>query len=298
MRAQRWLNLIACTFCTFGASIAWTPAGRADDESKRICASAFASAQRLMRTGNLLEARTKLILCGGRDCPTVMHPDCQQWLSGVEASIATVVFEVSSAEGPPPEEVRIAVDGGASIVLEGRAVGFDPGAHEIMFVASGFQTTTKRIVVSEGEKLRREGVTLYLSPVARRHEIRAVPADVAPLRRGAVGDRATRLTTPVILTASVAVVAGIGAVYLGMKARSDDRNLNVCAPSSSCARETTNRIGREYLWTNLSIGLAAASATTAVVLFLIHGRSAGRPAANLSVSLGPNGFGPAAIGTF
>jgi hypothetical protein len=44
--------------------------------------------------------------------------------------------------------------------------------------------------------------------------------------------------------------------------------------------------------------LAAASATTAIVLFFIHGRSTTSPNTSLSFSLGPDGFGPVATGRF
>ncbi len=272
--------------------------GHADEESKRMCASAFANAQRLMRAGNLLQAKTKLIQCGGLECPAAMHPDCQQWLSSVEASIATVVFEVSSAEGRPTGEVRMAVDGGESGALDGRAVSFDPGAHDITFVASGFAPTTIHVVVSEGEKLRREVVRLASLPVTRQLGTPALRANVAPTESGDSKVRGTRLTTPIILAASGAALAGASAVYFGLKARSDDRKLDGCAPSSSCTRDATDQVGREYLWTNLSIGLAAASATTAIVLFLIHGRATAAPTTSLSISLGPDGFGPVATGTF
>jgi hypothetical protein len=263
-----------------------------------MCASAFANAQRLMKVGNLIEAKAKLIQCGGLECPAAMHPDCQQWLSSVEASIATVVFEVSSAKGQPASDVRMTVDSGESIVLDGRAVSFNPGPHDITFEAAGLSPTTKHVVVSEGEKLRREAVRLDPLPLPPQRDIPTGPASVTPT--AAINDRSrdTRLTAPVITTASVAVLAGASAIYFGLKARSDDRNLDGCAPTSSCSRQATDQIRREYLWTNLSIGLAAASATTTLVLFFIHGGSTTSPDTSLSFSLRPDGFGPVATGRF
>jgi hypothetical protein len=297
MRVRPCLSRWTAALCVF---LAWAPTGHASDESKKLCASAFASAQRLMRSGNLIEAKTKLIQCGGLECPAAMHPDCQQWLSSVEASLATIVFEVSSAEGQPASEVRMAVDGGGSIALDGRAVSFNPGPHDIAFEAAGLSPTTKHVVVSEGEKLRRETVRLAPLPLTRQPSTPAGPTSVAPTVDGDQS-RSTRFTAPVILAASGAALASASALYFGLKARSDDRNLDGCAPSSSCSREATDQIRREYLWTNISIGLAAASATTAIVLFLIHNkstRSTTSPTTSLSISLGPDGFGPVATGTF
>jgi hypothetical protein len=281
--------------CVFLAS---PKAVHAGDDAKKMCASAFASAQRLMKAGNLIEAKAKLIQCGGLECPAAMHPDCEQWLSSVEASIATIVFEVSSADGRPASDVRIAVDGGGAIPLDGRAMSFNPGAHDITFEAAGLSAATKHIVVSEGEKLRRENVRLAPLLVTRPAMPPAQPMRVAPTVAGDRQSRGGRLTAPVIVAASVTALAGASAIYFGLKARSDDRNLDGCAPSSSCSREATDQVRREYLWTNVSIGLAAASATTAIVLFLIHDGSTTAPTTRLSIRLGPDGFGPVATGTF
>jgi len=279
-------------------SLAAPTTGHAGEDSKRMCASAFASGQRLMKAGNLIEARAKLIQCGGLECPAAMHPDCEQWLSSVEASIATIVFEVSSTEGQPAINARIAVDGGDSMTLDGRAVSFNPGPHDITFEAAGLLPTTKHIEVSEGEKLRRETVRLAPLLVAKKRNRPAIPPTSAPTVDAETQSHATRFTAPVILAASGAALAGASAIYFGLKARSDDRNLDGCAPSSSCSREATDQVRREYLWTNISIGLAAASATTAIVLFLIRDRSTASPTTRLSISLGPDGFGPVATGTF
>ncbi len=293
MRARPcFAGLTAC------ALLAWASAGHANEDSKKLCASAFTSAQRLMRSGNLIEAKTKLIQCGGLECPAAMHPDCQQWLSSVEASIATVVFEVFSANGQPATEVNMAVDGGDPIALDGRAVSFDPGPHDLTFEAAESTTTKKHVVVSEGEKLRRETVRLDPLPVARHPITPAGPTSIGQTQGENPPSRATRLTAPVLVAASAAALAGASALCFGLKARSDDRNLDGCAPASSCSREATDQVRREYLWTNLSIGLAAASATTAIVLFLIHDRSTTSPNTSLSIRLGPDGFGPVATGTF
>ena len=295
MRARPCFSGWTAALCIF---LGWAPTGRASDDSKKMCASAFANAQRLMRAGNLIEAKARLIQCGGPECPAAMHPDCQQWLSSVEASIATVVFQVSSSESRPAGEVRMAVDGGGSTALDGRAVIFNPGPHDITFEAAGLSPMTKHIVVSEGEKLRREMVRLEPLQETREAQRPAVAANNAPTGAGDVQARATRFTAPIIIAASGAALAGASAIYFGLKARSDDQNLDGCAPTSSCSREATDQVRREYLWTNISIGLAAASATTAIVLFFIHGRSTTSPNTSLSFSLGPDGFGPVATGRF
>jgi hypothetical protein len=297
MRAWRWFSLIACSLCM---GVAWTPLGRADEGDKKACAAAFANAQRQMRSGNLIEAKKSLILCGGPQCPTAMHPDCQQWLSSVESSIATVVFRVSSASGPPPSEVVVSVDGGEAVRLDGRAVSVDPGAHEVSVEAPGYRTTTKRIVVSEGDRLRNELVILAPLEEIRREDHDFLPGQAIPLVAQSTEAPSSRWTLPIVIASSVAVLGGLGAVYFGVKARSDDRQLESCTPD--CTWDAVDRVKREYLWTNLSIGLAAAGITTATLLWVIKGhpgRATNRPATTtLGLGAGPSGLGPVVTGRF
>jgi len=209
----------------------------------------------------------------------------------------TVVFQVSSASGPPLKDVLLSVDGGDSVTLDGRAVAVDPGAHDVTIKASRHHPTTTRFIVSEGEKLRREVVTLTPLPIVRPNDHQTLPTQHTPANDLKAKSPASRITLPVIIVSSGAVLAGISAVYFGLEARADDRQLGKCTPD--CTREAVDHTKREYLWTNLSIGLAAAGITTAAVLFFIHGHSAERPTTTaLTIGVGPAGFGPMATGVF
>jgi hypothetical protein len=268
---------------------------RAQDDAKRACAAAFSSAQRLMRSGDLLEAKKKLVFCGGPDCPSVMHADCQQWLSNVEASMPTVVFQVSSATGAQPEAVRMSLDGAEAVVLDGRALSVNPGEHEAVFEASGFRTSSRRLVVSEGEKLRREVVVLEPTPVPK-VSVELPAKRLATTSQPAKAPASRRLTVPVIVAASGAALAGAGAIYFGLKARSDDRDLDHCSPD--CTRDNVDHVKRQYVFANLSIGLAVAGVTTAALLYVYSGKSSTSPTATVGLNAGPDLLGLSATGTF
>lgn len=271
--------------CLLSASLAWPGRGEAEEDAKKVCAAAFANGQRLMRSGSLIEARKQLVLCGGSQCPAVMQAECQQWLSSVEASTPTVVFQVPSTSGGRPADVRLSVDGGDFVSLDGRAVSMDPGSHDVTIVASGFATVRTRVVVSEGEKLHHESVTL--APASPPPDV-SLAASTAPVHHES-GRRPSRLVVPIAVASSVAALAGITAVYFGVKARSDDRNLDRCTPN--CSRTAVDDVKGEYLWTNVSIGLAAAGVVTAVVLFLV-GRTPTPDSTRASIGVGvvPYGF--------
>lgn len=268
---------------------------RAQDDAKRLCASAFTSAQRLMRSGNLIEARKKLVFCGGAECPEIMHADCQQWLSSVEASMPTVVFQVSSVTGSPPETVRMSLDGAETIVLDGRALPVNPGEHEMVFEASGFRTTSRHIVVSEGEKLRREVVLLDPTPPPRV----TVQLPAKRLLATSQPDKTTtarRLTVPTLIAASGAAVAGAGAIYFGLKARSDERDLDRCRPG--CQHDEVDHVRQKYVWANVSIGLAVTGVATAALLYVYSGKAAPSPTTTVGLNAGPSQLGLSATGRF
>lgn len=205
----------------------------------------------------------------------------------------TVVFRVSSPDGAVPAQVTLAIDDQPATPLDGRAVSMDPGAHEVTLAASGFVTAHKHVVVSEGEKLHGEAVELLpLSVSEGKPEAVAVvqaPKQVAQPRRW--------LSTPVLIASSVAVAAGAAALTLGLKARSDDRGLDSCTPD--CARETVDHVRREYLWTNVSIGIAVAGAATAAILWAVRGSSApGTQSLALGLDVESHGLSPTLTGRF
>jgi hypothetical protein len=226
-----------------------------------------------MRGGKLVEARKMLVLCGGPQCPTVMHPDCEKWLASVEASMSTVVFQVSAKGGPPPE-VHVTVDGGESMPYDGRALSMDPGRHEVSFVANGYVAEHRRVVVSEGEKLHRETVELVRVPELALARPGAAPAAEPSVHR-------LRITVPVVLASSAALAASVAAVIFGVKARRDDRALELCSPT--CPRERADHVRSEYLWTNISIAVSVTGVATAAALLFLQG-DASRPTG--SVALG------------
>ena len=80
-------------------------------------------------------------------------------------------------------------------------------------------------------------------------------------------------------------------------ARVDDNDLDRCEPY--CTEGTVDNVRREYLLTNLSIGLAVAGITTAAVLVLVQGRPANPPTTTVvGIGAGPAGIGPMVTGRF
>lgn len=248
--------------------------GHADVDAKRRCVRAYEDAQTSKREGKLLDAKDKLLLCSGAQCPEVMHRDCQRWHDEVEASIPTVVFRAETSAGSPVPSASASVDGAGAIALDGRAVSLDPGRHTVRFSAEGYSPEAKTLDVSEGEKLRREIVVLApMQSKSNRKGNATLEKKPAPTP-DAEPQTQSHLTLPIVVSASVAVLGGVGATYYGLKARSGEENLETCSPS--CSRERVDGVKRDYLLANTSLGLAAAGLIVTTVLFVFEFRTPDR----------------------
>jgi hypothetical protein len=264
-------------WCVLAASVAWAHVGFAGAESTQQCLDAYDSAQRMKRAGHLLEAQEKLVYCASSECPELMHRDCEAWLAEVEASIATVVFQVKDPSGATSMPAQVAIDAGEPLSLDGRALSLDPGKHQVTFSARGMQSLSRVYVFAEGDKLRHE--TVVLQPVARP----AAPAMTARHDEGN-GQRERpgfALTLPMVLAGTVALAGAAGFAYFGLTARAEDRDLGRCAPE--CTRDRVTDVKRDYLLANLSLGVGATGLGVCAVLVAL---AAARPTASPRTSIG------------
>lgn len=261
MNTINWVVLIVCHFlvCFCAEKVAF-----GQSQNVQRCSAAYDSAQVEMRAGKLVSAKQKLVFCSSSECPELMHSDCQDWLNEVENSIPTVVLRVESLSAQPVINAIVTVDGGPPAQVNGRAMYFDPGQHELKFSAPDFQSKIVVMLFAEGEKLRQERI--LLDPLRPKTTLRLEekPNTVSPLDTSSTR---TNWTVPIVVGASVTTLGALGAIYFGGKARSEDRALDDCTPN--CHRDRIDRIKREYLFANSSLGVmfVGAAATTSFFVF-------------------------------
>jgi hypothetical protein len=151
-------------FVTFSAG--WGPAilalalgltageARAGDE-KDICVRAVERAQLVRLDGKLREAREGFVTCARAVCPEAIRQDCTRWVTEVDASLPSVVFDAVWADGRDVTRMTVLLDGEVLAGAErGRAVSLDPGAHTFRFEVAGAAPVEMRNVIREGEKNR------------------------------------------------------------------------------------------------------------------------------------------------
>jgi hypothetical protein len=133
----------------------------ADKVTAASCVQANEQASTLRASGKLRDARTQLRLCSAQGCPAAVRKDCIAGAAQADADVPTVAFAVQDADGNDLSAVTVSLDGQPlADKLDGKAIDVDPGEHLFRFESAGQPTVEKRLVIVEGEKNRRERITM------------------------------------------------------------------------------------------------------------------------------------------
>jgi len=194
-----WLPLLVAS----SVALAGRPAHAADPKTSECLAASEASIQSDTRH-QLRAERGQLLVCSAATCPADIHKECLRRLEEVTAQIPTVVFAAKDGAGGDLVDVRVTMDGEVLATrLEGTPLSVDPGPHRFTFEAAGLPAVTRDLVLGQGERGRREAVTLGApaSSVAPAQRAGATPA----VEAGAGGR-----------TVAGMVTGGVGVVALGI----------------------------------------------------------------------------------
>lgn len=157
-------------------------AGAADGKDAQ-CFSAAEAGQKLQRQGNLKEAEEKFQVCADAACPTVVLQDCTKWHTDVMKLLPTVTLAAKDAAGKDLIDVRVSVDDSLlASQLDGKSLTLNPGVHVFRFETASASPITERVVLSEGEKLRKVAVQFGASDTGSGR-----PFPIGPVLLGGVG---------------------------------------------------------------------------------------------------------------
>jgi hypothetical protein len=144
-----------------GAAVAVSPPARADNPSIGDCLSATEASTKLRSQHKLKASRAQLMVCSSATCPAEIRQECSHRMDEVNSAMPSIVFAVKNQAGKDVVAVKVTVDG--QVVadhLDGSALPIDPGAHEVTIEAEGQPAVTESVIVHEGEKDRRETITV------------------------------------------------------------------------------------------------------------------------------------------
>jgi hypothetical protein len=238
--------LVAFTVALAGGVLA--PGARAD-VTKDQCIDANASAQRLRLAGKLGAAHRALLTCADSACPGMVRDDCSRRLDELDRAQPTIILDVKDPVGNDLTDVRVNDGTPLTDRLDGVARRVDPGVHVFTFEVGGQPVATRKLVIQESEKGRRETIVI-------------APATVAPSpdqhREGGVQGR--RLLGLGVGGVGVAGVV-VGSIFGGLADAAWHDQKSACGSPASC----TNAGHAAALSDHTSLTTDGAVSTTAFI---------------------------------
>ncbi len=258
------------------------------------CISANESAVKLRGEHKLRQAREQALVCAATGCPGEVRDACQKRVVELSTAIPTIVFLAKDGAGHDLVAVKVSMDGEPiADRLEGAAIPIEIGQHKFSFEVAGQAPVEQSFVISEGQKDRRETITIAAPAGGGSTASPATPSNSTPSVAGvpATPSQAAPAEAPPAASVSGAgphttmraigyVTGGVGVALFGLTAyyavtagsRSSDSNAaasnpdpNVKATSSTLYDQAKQ--AQTYAYVTGGIGIAAIA--TGVVLVLV-----------------------------
>lgn len=257
--------------------VALAPARAAADT--KACIASHASAQREVKAGHPKQAAQLFTACGSDNtCPEQLRSECAELLEQVNRTVPSVIFSAVDGKGADVSTAKVYADETLLVDgLDGRAIELEPGKYHFRFVLPENSTFTNDALIREGEKNRLIEVR---APLEKKPEPTAAmpPAPLATSTPAPAPAPVAEKSVPVAAWVATGVaVVGFGTFgTFALLGGSDKKKLDDCAPSCpDSAHGTRDSLKTKYLVADVGLGVGAASAILAGVLFLTSGPAAG-----------------------
>jgi hypothetical protein len=264
--------------CAIATAFALTSATAGADESTAgRCIADAKRGQEQRDRGELLASRASFVACGDATCPAVVQRECVRWLAEVDERLPGIVISVQDDEGRDVVGARVRVDGQERTdARSGRELRIDPGPHRIEAMHEAGRTVSSEVIVRERERGR--AVRLVV-PLAR-----PASAAASSAARSSADDRRSSVPLASWILGGTAVVAGAGFGYFWATGVDDVHELRrTCAPA--CSDDAVDGAARSITIARVSLGIAAAAALAAVVVYFVDSRSAKTNAAGRDLTI-------------
>lgn len=214
--------------------------------------------------------------------------DAQRILARTSTFIARVHVSVE------PSDADVSIDGKAGVIEDG-ALLLDPGVHDLVARASGYETANQRLDAEPGDK--RE-IQIELRSL-QEAEAAAPPRAITPAQLEAKPTQPVKHDAPMhfgvwpwVAAGAAVVLAGTGlGLHLASNAAASD--IKHDCPLDKCTLEQINdRIDKGHIKTfdTLKVvawSLAGAAAATSVVLFVLDGSGGSEAEPQTALRVGP-----------
>lgn len=229
------------------AGVLWSPRL---DAAEPTVADCLAATEASLESGNehhLRTERTQLLVCAAATCPIDIRKECVRRIEEVNAAIPTILFEAKDATGNDLSAVKVTMDGvPIAERLEGVPLSIDPGPHIFVFEAAGHLAVTRRFVLRESEKDRRERIVFGAARAAgatpQNTAVSGEPTATmqAPFfsptaestKEGLGTQKVLGVTAGGVGVAALAVGSAFGLAAISKKDRAQEECPNLCATQS------------------------------------------------------------------
>jgi hypothetical protein len=207
---------------------------RAAHAADPTTADCLAASEASFKAGNqhkLRAERSQLLVCAATSCPADIRKECVSRVDEVNAQIPTIIFAAKDASGADLSAVKVSMDGEVLAErLEGIALSVDPGEHTFTYETTGQPPLTKKLVVQEAQKDRRESVMFgrpTILPGSAAGTTQTTEART-PTGHGLGAQKILALVTGGIGIAGLGVGAAFGVVALSKKSNAESLCPNAC----------------------------------------------------------------------
>jgi hypothetical protein len=259
---------------SLACSFAFSANAQAPDAtiSKKACYDAHVEAQEARQSGRMIEARSKLLICGSPSCPERVQDDCVQWASQLARSIPSVVLEAEDEDGTI-FEVAVSMDGKPfASQLDGKAIELDPGLHTFVFRYKDRPPFEQRVIVREGERSKLVHASFAIAKPNQPGGVVRGPTPQTP-----IVPTHRPIPTSVYIAGGAAALGLATFVVMGAWGKSENSNLSEsCRPF--CSDSDVNGVKTKLIVADIGLGVSVVALAVGAVLFF------GRPEVPLSTA--------------
>jgi len=234
------------------------PSPEALAQANDASCAAVEQTEAMRREGRYREARARLLECVNAQCGGDVRRRCAATLQKLDAVTPSIVVRAEDELGNDVTDVAVAL-GDEPLVssLDGMAIPVDPGEHRFVFRRPGYDPVTQTLTIQRGEKFRSIDVQFGAAPPSA-----ALPTAATEAPTSTPSGRWVASASLI----GVGVAGLVGFTWLGLKARSGEKDLDDCKPE--CSEGSVSGVRSRYVMANVSgaVGVIALGAATYLLL--------------------------------